>query len=202
MTATGPAAGEPPLPRPTPVAGQEYVIRGAAEDDLDAIAEFEIEIARISFSDEAITDPALHRRRVSGSLSKPGEIMLVAVAAPAPEGRPGPGSRPGPGTGTGEAREALAGWAWLSPRTNSLTGARYGNFRSLAVADIPGRSHVGELLLAAVLAAAADAGLTQVTGKVHARNLGMRALYRKFGFEAAHLTMERRLPPGGGQAPP
>ena len=181
MTATGPAAG------------QEYVIRAAAEGDLDAIAEFEIEIAKVSFSDEAITDPALHRRRVSGSLGKPGEIMLVAVAAR----EPGSGS----GSGSGDAREALAGWAWLSPRTNSLTGARYGNFRSLAVADIPDRSHVGELLLAAVLAAAADAGLTQLTGKVHARNLGMRALYRKFGFEAAHLTMERRLP-GGRQAPP
>ena len=180
MTATGPAAG------------QEYVIRAAAEGDLDAIAEFEIEIAKVSFSDEAITDPALHRRRVSGSLGKPGEIMLVAVAA-----RPGSRSE----TGSGDAREALSGWAWLSPRTNSLTGARYGNFRSLAVADIPDRSHVGELLLAAVLAAAADAGLTQLTGKVHARNLGMRALYRKFGFEAAHLTMEKRLP-GGRQAPP
>ena len=40
------------------------------------------------------------------------------------------------------------------------------------------------------------AGLTQLTGKVHAQNLGMRALYRKFGFEAAHLTMEKRLEPG------
>lgn len=182
MTATGPAAGHPSRPWPTPAAGQDYVIRAAAESDLDAIAEFEIEIAKVSFSDEAITDPALHRRRVSGSLSKPGEIMLVAVAAREPGG-------------------GLAGWAWMSPRTNSLTGSRYGNFRSLAVADIPDRSHVGELLLAAVLAAAADAGLTQLTGKVHARNLGMRALYRKFGFEAAHLTMERRLP-GGRQAPP
>ena len=193
MTATGPAAGHPSPPWPAPAAGQQYVIRAAAEGDLDAIAEFEIEIAKVSFSDEAITDPALHRRRVSGSLSKPGEIMLVAVAAREP------GSETG--TGTGDARKALAGWAWMSPRTNSLTGARYGNFRSLAVADIPDRSHVGELLLAAVLAAAADAGLTQLTGKVHARNLGMRALYRKFGFEAAHLTMERRLP-GGRQAPP
>jgi hypothetical protein len=27
---------------------------------------------------------------------------------------------------------------------------------------------------------------------VHAGNLGMRALYRKFGFTATHLTMERR----------
>ena len=233
MTPTGPAAGDPavgnpavsdpavsdallPWPAPGTVSPAEYLIRGAAEGDLDAIAEYEIEIAKISFSDDAIVDPALHRRRVAGSLSKPGEVMLVAVASPiAAEGRwqsghehdPGHGQVPVHGQGAiagqmpvpgqGAAREALLGWAWMSPRTNSLTGARYGNFRSLAVADIPDRSHVGELLLAAVLRAAADAGLTQLTGKVHARNLGMRALYRKFGFEAAHLTMEVRLPPGG-----
>jgi len=91
------------------------------------------------------------------------------------------------------------GWAWLSGRTNSLTGARYGNFRSLAVADIADRAAVAELLMEAVLAAAADAGLSQLTGKVHARNLGMRAVYRKFGFEATHITMEKRDlagPPG------
>ena len=90
----------------------------------------------------------------------------------------------------------VVGWAWLSPRTNSLTGAKYGNFRSLAVADIPDRSAVGELLLSEVLEASSRAGLTQLTGKVHAQNIGMRALYRKFGFEAAHLTMEKRLDPG------
>ncbi len=51
-----------------------------------------------------------------------------------------------------------------------------------------------------MLAAAEQAGLTQLTGKVHAANLGMRALYRKFGFTATHLTMERRLPGEGGEA--
>jgi L-amino acid N-acyltransferase YncA len=150
------------------------VIRDATEADLDAIAGFEIDIARISFSEDAITDPALHRRRVSGSLGKPGEVTLVAVPAADPD--------------------QVIGWGWLSPRTNSLTGAKYGNFRSLAVADIPARSAVGELLLAAVLEAATRGGLTQLTGKVHAQNLGMRALYRKFGFEAVHLTMEKKLP--------
>src|SRR5262249_58492343 len=79
--------------------------------------------------------------------------------------------------------------------TNSLTGARYGNFRSLAPADIPDRAAVAELLMAAVLRAAREAGYTHLTGKTHARNLGMRALYRKFGFEATHLTMEWRPGP-------
>ena len=35
-----------------------YVVREATEADLDAIAGFEIDIARISFSEDAITDPA------------------------------------------------------------------------------------------------------------------------------------------------
>lgn len=162
-----------------PGARSGYRIRPAGESDLDAIARFEIEIARISFGAEAITDPALHRKRAAAALGRPGEVTLIAVAAD------------GPAT--------PLGWAWLSARTNSLTGDRYGNFRSLAVADVPDRSLLGELLLAAVLRAADQAGLHQLTGKVHAANLGMRTLYRKFGFEATHITMERR--PDSGPAP-
>jgi L-amino acid N-acyltransferase YncA len=151
-----------------------YLIRPATQADVEAIVGYEIDIAVVSFGAEAITDPALHHKRVSRALGKPGEVTLIAAADRAP-GVP-------------------VGWAWLSARTNSLTGERYGNFRSLAVSEVPGRSLIGELLLAKVLEAAEQAGLTQVTGKVHAANLGMRTLYRKFGFTAAHLTMERRLP--------
>ena len=153
-----------------------YQIRPAGPDDLDAIAEFEVTIARVSFGDEAITDPAFHRRRVAGSLGKPGEITLVAVAADAPA--------------------APLGWAWMSARTNSLTGARYGNFRSLAVAQVADRGVIGELLMSAVLEAAERGGFTQVIGKVHASNLGMRSLYRAFGFAVTHITMEKRTGAG------
>ncbi len=157
-----------------------YSVRAAGEEDLDAIAAFEVEIAVVSFGDEAITDTAFHRRRVAGSLGKPGEIALVAVSDSAP-GEP-------------------LGWAWMSARTNSLTGARYGNFRSLAVAEVPDRGAIGEMLMTAVLAAADEAGFSHLTGKVNAGNLGMRALYRAFGFTATHLTMEKRIfiskPPG------
>lgn len=154
----------------------EFVIRPARAEDLDAIVGFEIEIARVSFGDEAIEDPALHRKRVAAALPKPDEITLVAVTAQDPA--------------------VPVGWAWLSGRTNSLTGARYGNFRSLATADIPGRSQVAELLMDALLRAAQRAGFGQLTGKVHAGNLGMRTVYRKYGFEATHITMAKRLPAG------
>ena len=177
----------------------EFLIRLARESDLDVIAGFEIDIARASFGDEAIEDAALHRRRVAAALGKPGEVTLVAVAV---QGKGEEGmERPAGGGGEG----APVGWAWLSGRTNSLTGARYGNFRSLATADVPGRASVAELLMAAVVQAAAQAGYAHLTGKTHARNLGMRALYRKYGFEATHLTMEWRPGAtveraGGGEA--
>ena len=158
----------------------EFLIRPARESDLDALAQFEIDIARVSFGDEAIEDPALHRKRISAALGKQGEVTLVAEVA----GQPG----------------VPVGWAWLSGRTNSLTGARYGNFRSLATADVPGRSLAAELLMEALLRAAADAGFGHLTGKVHARNVGMRTVYRKYGFDATHITMEKRLP-GGEQGP-
>jgi ribosomal protein S18 acetylase RimI-like enzyme len=161
-----------------------FRIRPARDDDLDVIARFEIEIARASFGDEAIEDPTLHRKRVAGALGKPGEVTLVAVAAGGPV--------------------VPVGWAWLSGRTNSLTGARYGNFRSLATADVPGRGQIAELLMQAVLQASDQAGFVHLTGKVHASSLGMRALYRKFGFQATHITMERRPEPGlpGPPRPP
>jgi GNAT superfamily N-acetyltransferase len=161
-----------------------YLVRPAATEDVGALVAYEIDIAVVSFGSEAITDPVLHRKRVTSALGKPGEIMLVAAAERAPD--------------------APVGWAWVSARTNSLTGDRYGNFRSLATSEGPDRGLVGEVLMAAVLAAADEAGLTQLTGKVHAGNLGMRTLYRKYGFTATHLTMERRAAQPdnpGGQAP-
>jgi ribosomal protein S18 acetylase RimI-like enzyme len=145
-------------------------VRPATVEDLDVLVGYEIEIARISFGDEAVTDPALHRKRITGSLGRPDEITLVV-------GRDG----------------AVVGWVWLSGRTNSLTGDRYGNLRSLATSDVPGRSAVAELLLEAALAAARERGVSEVVGKVHMRNVNMRAVYAKLGFAAEHLSMRKAL---------
>lgn len=146
------------------------LVRPAGPADLDALIAYEIEIAVISFGDEAVKDPELHRKRVSGSLGKSDEVTLVA-----------------------ERDGAVIGWVWLSGRTNSLTGDRYGNLRSLATSDVPGRSAVAELLLDAALAAARDRGVSEVVGKVHMRNVHMRAIYAKLGFAAEHLSMRKAL---------
>lgn len=146
------------------------LVRPATEADLDVLVAYEIEIARISFGDEAVTDPALHRKRITGSLGRADEVTLVA-----------------------ERDGAVVGWVWLSGRTNSLTGDRYGNLRSVATGDVPGRGGVAEVLLDAALAAARDRGVTEVVGKVHMRNVNMRAVYAKLGFAAEHLSMRKAL---------
>jgi len=145
-------------------------VRPATAADLDPLVGYEIEIARISFGNEALTDPALHRKRITGSLGKKDEVALVAVA----DG-------------------AVVGWVWLSGRTNSLTGDRYGNLRSLATSDVPGRSAIAEQLLGAALDRARAQGVSDVVGKVHMRNVNMRAVYAKLGFAAEHLSMRKQL---------
>jgi L-amino acid N-acyltransferase YncA len=154
-----------------------YLVRDATLDDLDRIIQFEIDIAVISFDDKAITDPGLHGRRVSAGVKSADDVTLVVVAKDAPA-------------------EPL-GWAWLSVRANSLTGERYGNFRSLATAEHPERGEVGESLLDSMIERARKLGVTEIVGKVHVANLPMRALYKKFDFESVHLTMRRILPGEG-----
>ncbi|MCO1576003.1 GNAT family N-acetyltransferase [Crossiella sp. SN42] len=146
----------------------DFQVRPAVESDLRRLAEFEAEIARISFQDDAIDDLDVQERRMAKAMAKSAEGMFVAC----------------------RGEEPAAGWLWITVNTNPMSGQRYANFRSLAVAEIPERTQVGEQLLRAGLDYVDSHGVTEVVGKVFAGNLPMRVLYKQFGFEAAHLTMK------------
>jgi ribosomal protein S18 acetylase RimI-like enzyme len=147
-----------------------YVVRQPQPSDLGDIVRFEIEIARISFPDDPVTDPDVHYKKLQKALERDREGMFVA-----------------------EEKEtgALAGWLWVALNTNFLTGEQYANFRSLAVAEGPRSAQVAELLFAHGIEYAHRQGVTEITGKVHVSNVAMRLIYRKFGFRAEHLTMKR-----------
>lgn len=145
-------------------------VRQAGERDLDALAAFEVEIARVSFQEEAIVDPEVHRRRLARAMERDRAGMLVA-----------------------EAAGQVAGWLWISLNTNFTTGAPYAQFRSLAVAPGALGRGVAEELFRHGLAYAREHGVAQVVGKVHVSNVPMRLLYRAFGFEPQHLTMRLTL---------
>ncbi|MGV9554813.1 GNAT family N-acetyltransferase [Streptomyces sp. NPDC003522] len=181
-SAPAPAPAPPQQPgwyRPAPAAraaleerARPYLTRQADEGDLPAIGEFEAEIARISFGEDAVDDPARHASRVGRSMEKSREGMIVAHR---PDGE-------------------VAGWCWVSINQNQMTGDRYANFRSLAVAPLDNRADVAELLLTEGLEFCLANGITEVVGRVHVGNVPMRTVYRKFGFDPATLTMKLRLP--------
>lgn len=163
----------PPAPDPVPVAtpGGPAVIRAAALPDLPALVTFEIAIARISFPRDAITDPAVHEKKLRKALerSEPGLFVL-------------------------ERAGQVLGWLWASFNINFLTEEAYATFRSLAVAeDVPDGPALAEALFSYGIAYARAAGMREITGKVHVDNTRMRLLYKKAGFAAEHLTMKMPL---------
>ncbi|MFH8476545.1 GNAT family N-acetyltransferase [Streptomyces sp. NPDC018000] len=147
-----------------------FTVRSAQESDISRLAEFEVEIAKISFAEDAITAVAVHEKRLSKAMARSRDGMFVACR----------GDRP------------TDGWVWITVNTNPMSGQRYANFRSLAVADVPERTLIGELLLHRGLEYVRSQGVEEVVGKVYVQNVRMRMLYRKFGFEATHLTMRLR----------
>ncbi|MFC0055283.1 GNAT family N-acetyltransferase [Streptomyces actinomycinicus] len=151
-----------------------YVTRQADEGDLEAIGDFEVDIARVSFGGDAVDDPVRHRTRMARAMEKSKDGMIVA-------------HRPG---------DPAIGWLWVSVNQNTMTGDRYANFRSLAVAPVERRAEVAELLISSGLEFAVRHGLTEVVGRVHVGNVPMRTLYRKFGFTPTNLVMKLRLPAG------
>ena len=151
--------------------GGRFSLRHPTEDDLDAMAAFEIDIARISFPDDPVTDPELHRKKLRKALERDHDGMFLAVD-----------------NTTGKA----VGWLWVSINTNFLTEDRYANFRSLAIAPDT-ESEVADILFTRGIQYAKDSGVAELTGKVNVNNVPMRIIYRKFGFEAEHLTMKKKL---------
>jgi RimJ/RimL family protein N-acetyltransferase len=157
-----------------------YVTRQADERDLPAIGRFEAEIARVSFGEDAIDDPARWESRLGRAMEKSKEGMIVAD---------GPGEEP-------------VGWCWVSINQNAMTGDRYANFRSLAVSPVDNRGDVAELLLTAGLEFCLARGITEVVGRVHVGNVPMRTVYRKFGFDPTSLSMKLFLPEGAPESEP
>lgn len=147
-----------------------YHIRQVAVADLPIIAQFEIEIARISFPENPVTAPEVHEKRLLKALKKEPEGMFVA-----------------------EIEGQVIGWLWITINTNFVTGERYATFRSLALAPEWRGKEISHSLVEHGIEHCRRHKAKWITGKVHVSNLPMRVLYRDLGFHAKHLTMELRL---------
>jgi len=145
-------------------------IRQATTADLPVLVEFEIEIARISFPENPVTDPDVHYKRLSKALKREPDGMFVT-----------------------EVEEQVIGWLWITINTNFVTGERYATFRSLALSPEWRGQEVARPFVEFGIAYCRRRRARWITGKVHVNNLPMRVLYRDTGFHAKQLTMEFRL---------
>jgi ribosomal protein S18 acetylase RimI-like enzyme len=146
------------------------IVRQITAADLPAIAELEIEIARISFPENPIVEPAVHRKKLRKALGKKPGGMFVA-----------------------EAGGQILGWLWVTMNTSFATGERYTTLRSLAVCPRWRGQGIGRTLAAFAIDYCRQRGAQWITARVHVDNTPMRALFHSAGFRAKHLTVECRL---------
>src|SRR4029077_5164118 len=150
------------------------VLRRLAPDDISVVAQFEREIAEISFPDDPVTDPAFYERKLRQAVTDAKSEPMV-----------------------GEAGGRIVAWARIGARENFITHERYGELRSFyVVKDFRGTGYAMKLMRAC-LDYCATHGLARLTGRTHAANESMQAVYEMYGFEAKHVVYERRIAPTG-----
>jgi len=145
------------------------IIRQIESRDLQEIANWEREIAMISFGEEAITELAFHSRKLEKAMQRERSGMMVL-----------------------EIDGCIEGWMWMSTRVNSITQDAYMQFRSFYIRESFRGMPSVDALFEAGMQLAKNEGIRSIVGHVHVHNLPMRALYKKYGFAPTHLTMEFR----------
>jgi GNAT superfamily N-acetyltransferase len=157
----------------------QVVLRRLKPEDVPTVAQFEREIAEISFPDDPVTDMAFYERKLGQAATDPKSEPLV-----------------------GETGGRIVAWAWIGARENFITHERYGELRSFyVVADFRGTGYAIKLMRACLDYCTAH-GLARLTGRTHAANEAMQSVYQMYGFEAKHVVYERRIDPPGERAAP
>lgn len=145
-----------------------YIVRKIEEKDFEDVAKYEVEISKISFREEAITDIEFHKKKILTSYQKDNNGMMVLA----------------------DEADQVKGWLWMDKKTNFLTKEVYMSFRSVYVdSSIRGMEYV-DLLMKEGMNYAKKCNAKNVVGKVHVDNLAMRTVYKIHGFKPTHITME------------
>src|SRR4051795_9705562 len=107
----------------------KFQLRALEEKDLETVAMFEGEIAKISFPDDPITDVPFYVKKLKQLMANKDAAAFVA-----------------------ESDGALVGWSNVSQRQNFITKEKYADFHSIYVAP----SQRGGGVVAALVTAVFD----------------------------------------------
>ena len=147
-----------------------FRLRPLEEKDLDTVAVFEGEIAKMSFPDDPITDTRFYVKKLKQLLANENAATFVA-----------------------ESEAELVGWANVSQRQNFITKEKYADFHSIYVAPSQRGGGVVAALVNAVFDHCRRQGLDKVVFRTRADNERMKAVLARVGFVPTQIYYEKAL---------
>jgi RimJ/RimL family protein N-acetyltransferase len=150
-----------------------YRLRPLEARDLEAVAAFEREIARISFPDDPITDLDFYVKKLR---QVPDNANAAGIVA--------------------EDDTGLVGWAHVSRRQNFITKEAYADFHSIYVSPSQRGTGVAAALVAAVFDFCRSKHFDRVVFRTRASNEPMKAVLARFGFAPTQIYYEKNFQDG------
>jgi RimJ/RimL family protein N-acetyltransferase len=147
-----------------------FWLRRVELKDVETVAGFEREIAKVSFPDDPITDLGFYVRKVEKLVGYDDARAIVA-----------------------EDENGVVGWAYVSKRQNFITKERYGDFHSIYVSASQRGTGVASELVNAVFEFCQQEKLDRVVFRTRATNERMKAVLARFGFVPTQIYYERAL---------
>jgi RimJ/RimL family protein N-acetyltransferase len=147
-----------------------YRLRSLEEKDLETVATFEREIAKVSFPDDPITDIHFYVKKLRHLLENRDAAAFVV-----------------------EDSSGLVGWANVSKRRNFITKDAYADFHSIYVAPSQRGTGVVADLVDAVLGFCRQHDLDRVVFRTRATNEPMKAVLARFGFVPTQIYYEKAV---------
>ena len=148
----------------------QFRLRRLEAQDIETVASFEREIAKISFPDDPITDLNFYAQKLRRCLDDANAAAIVA-----------------------EDHTGVVGWAHVSTRRNFITKEAYGDFHSIYISPSQRGTGVASELAAAVFDFCRDRELRRVVFRTRATNERMKAVLDRLGFSATQIYYEKTL---------
>jgi RimJ/RimL family protein N-acetyltransferase len=149
---------------------KEVRLRPLQAKDVEAVAAYERDIAKISFPDDPITDLNFYVKKVSKLIDDKNAATFVA-----------------------DDGSDVVGWAYVSKRQNFITKESYADFHSIFVSPSQRGTTTVNRLCEAVFDYCASQKLDRVVFRTRATNEPMKAVLARVGFVPTQILYERPI---------
>jgi RimJ/RimL family protein N-acetyltransferase len=145
-------------------------LRPLRTEDIEIVASFERDIAKVSFPDDPITDLGFYMKKVGKLVDDRNAATFVA-----------------------EDDTGVVGWAYVSKRQNFITKEAYADFHSIFVSPSQRGTGTADRLAEAVFDFCRRQKLDRVVFRTRATNEPMKAVLARVGFVPTQIFYEKAI---------